>query len=104
MAGVGHRLSTGCDKLSENEEELMPPEISPAQGVELCAQLEQLCLQYRDVLGVDTVMLQMQMQKLRACLRVEVNNRQMQMTLNRFWLKDGAAHLCSHICNKYHSP
>ena len=62
----------------------------PCTGVELCAQLEMLCLQYPDVSGMDMLVPQTQVQKLCARLRVEENNRQMQTTLNRFWSKDGA--------------
>ena len=77
-------------ELLEDKEELILPEISPAQGMELCAQLEMLCLQYPDVSGMHMLVPQTQVQKLCARLRVEENNRQMQTTLNRFWSKDGA--------------
>ncbi|KIK90526.1 hypothetical protein PAXRUDRAFT_151739, partial [Paxillus rubicundulus Ve08.2h10] len=67
--------------------------LTPRQGMDLCQQLEGLCLQYTDVDGLDASSLQCHLQKLCAHLRKDDLDSQIQTTLNHFF--------CLHTTNSY---
>ena len=80
-------MSTGEGDSNETDDEDKDggaSEMSPRQGMELCEQLERLCLVNADVEGIDALSLQQQLRKLQGHLCQLDFNSCKQVTLDCF--------------------
>ncbi|KIK81066.1 hypothetical protein PAXRUDRAFT_156963 [Paxillus rubicundulus Ve08.2h10] len=88
----GTENGLGSDNGSESSDEEgddnagAEPMLMPSQGMDLCQQLEALCLQYTDIDGLEASCLQHHLQKFRVHLRKDDLDCQTQTTLDCFFV------------------